>query len=392
MKVCIIGGGTSGWWTAGWLRKEHPDLEITLIESPNIPSIGVGESTMPHVKHFFDDLGIAEEEWMPSCSAVRKRGNVKRNWNGKGDEALNFKFWYEGFDEWLKLYTAGKVSKQSINGLYSAEDWQSYAFHMDAAQAWQIVKHYTNDVEHILAEVTEDTLPEADLYVDCTGLSRVFVKDKTLKTYPDTLVDTCIVRRLDEDPKDYSETIARDYGWEFNVYLSDNRVGCGYVFSSKYLSVEDAKKEYMANNGHRDFLSDFRVIKWEPGRLQNPWSGNTVAVGLSTGFVDPLEANGLTILVYQIRALSRFLKNPNGPKLYNRAVGKTWDQVVDFVWHHYALTERNDTEFWKYYAKLDGMTTLKERVKRNTNYSDVYVPSVYATLAVYYDKAKELDV
>ena len=101
------------------------------------------------------------------------------------------------------------------------------------------------------------------------------------------MVDTCIVRRIEEDTKNYSETIGRNYGWDFNVYPSDRRVGCGYVFDSSKISIEDAKKEYMENNGHRKFLTDFRVLKWEPGRLKTPWQGDTVAVGLSAGFIEP---------------------------------------------------------------------------------------------------------
>ena len=167
-----------------------------------------------------------------------------------------------------------------------------------AAQAWQIVKEYTKDIKHVLATVTREELPEADLNIDCTGLGKHLMKDKTIYLYPDTLVDTCIVRRIEEDTKNYSETIGRNYGWDFNVYLSDRRVGCGYVFDSSKISIEDAKKEYMENNGHRKFLTDFRVLKWEPGRLKTPWQGDTVAVGLSAGFIEPMEANGLSLLIH----------------------------------------------------------------------------------------------
>ena len=168
MKVCIIGGGTAGWWTAAYLRKNHPQLYITLVESSNIPSIGVGESTMPHVRAFFEDLGIDESSWLKSCSGVRKTGNLKQGWLNKNDEPLNFKFWYEGFDQWLPKYLNGEVTKDSLNSLYDNDGWQSYAYHVDAAQAWQIVKDHVKDINHVIQEITPETLPEADLYVDCT--------------------------------------------------------------------------------------------------------------------------------------------------------------------------------------------------------------------------------
>jgi tryptophan halogenase len=382
MKVCIVGGGTAGWWTAAFLRKNHPTIDITLVESPNIPTIGVGESTMPHVRKFFEDLEINESEWLKSCSGVRKEGNVKQGWLEKNDEPLNFKFWYDGFEEWLPAYLSGNASRDSLNDLYDNSRWQSYAYHIDAAQAWQVVKDQLNDVEHILKDITPDTLPTADLYVDCTGLHRALVKDRPMKYYKDTLVNSCIVRRIKETPKNNSESFARDYGWEFNVYLSDGRVGCGYVFCDKMISVETAKDEYMKHNGHREFLTDFRIIKWTPGRLQTAWEGNTVAIGLSSGFVDPLEANGLSILVWQIRALSKFLHNP---KAFNRAVDKVWDDVAEFIWHHYALTERDDTEFWKHYKNLNGVETLKKNIKNKKKFNNIYVSSVYQTLAVYFN-------
>jgi tryptophan 7-halogenase len=382
VKVCIIGGGTAGWWTAAYLRKNHPQLYITLVESSNIPSIGVGESTMPHVRAFFEDLGIDESSWLKSCSGVRKTGNLKQGWLNKNDEPLNFKFWYEGFDQWLPKYLNGEVTKDSLNSLYDNDGWQSYAYHVDAAQAWQIVKDHVKDINHVIQEITPETLPEADLYVDCTGLHRALVKDRPMHTYKDTLVNTCIVRRIKETPKNNSESFARDYGWEFNVYLSDERVGCGYVFCDSMITLEQAKEEYMRHNSHREFLSDFRVIKWQPGRLKTAWEGNTVAIGLSSGFVDPLEANGLSILVWQIRALSKFLHNP---KAFNRVVNKVWDDVAEFIWHHYALTERDDTEFWKHYKHIDAIESLRDNIKKKKSFNNIYVSSVYETLAVYFN-------
>ena len=390
MKINIIGGGTSGWWTAGYLRKNHPNIDITLIESPNIPTVGVGESTMPNVRAFFEELGIPEDAWIKSCCGIRKEGNVKSNFRHVGDDPYNFLFIHSGFEEWFEKFRKGEVDKYTLYDLYDPNDWRGYAYHIDAAQAWQIVKEYTKDINHIYDEVTLDTLPEADLHIDCTGLKRVLMPNKTLHTYKDTKVDTCIVRRIEEDPKTHSETIGRDYGWEFNVYLSDRRVGCGYVFDNKLITIQQAKEEYMRANRHRKFLTDFRVLKWEPGRLENCWQDNIVAVGLSAGFIEPMEANGLSLLVHQIKTLSRVLHKPNGEKIYNRAVNKVFDEVADFIWHHYACTSRNDTKFWQHYAKLDGLTSLGRRIADKTNLKQNLYPSyVYAYLAIYFGLVKK---
>jgi tryptophan halogenase len=386
MKINIIGGGTSGWWTAGYLRKNHPELEITLIESPNIPTVGVGESTMPNVRAFFEELGIPEEDWIKSCCGVRKQGNMKSNFKHVGDDPYNLMFIHTGWDEWFAKYKAGEVDKYSIYDLYNPDDWRAFGYHIDALQAWQIVKEYTKDIKHIFAEVTRDTLPEADLHIDCTGTRQAIIIDKTMYKYPDMLINTCVVRRIEEDTKNYSETIGRDYGWEFNVYLSDGRAGCGYVFNQDMLSIEDAKAEYMRNNGHRKFLTDFRVLEWTPGRLARPWQGDTVAVGLSSGFLEPMEANGLSLLINQIKTLSRVLYKPNREKIYNKAIAKIHDQVADFIWCHYACTTRTETPFWQHYAKLDGESFLWDRVAKNTNiHQNMYPSYVYEYLAIYYD-------
>ena len=385
-NVCIVGGGTSGWWTAGYLQKKHPELHITLIESPKIPTSGVGESTMPNVRNFFEELDIKEEDWIASCSGVRKQGNVKTNFSYVGDDPYNFMFIHKGFDEWFDKYNKGEVDKYSCYDLYDPNEWRGFAYHIDAAQSWQIVKEHTENVTHILKEISSvDELPPADLYIDCSGLRRILTKDRAHHSYPDTLTNTCVVRRVKGETKYHSETIGRDYGWQFNVYLSDGRIGCGYVFSDKHISIEQAKEEWMKHNGHKEILTDWNILKWNPGRLVESWKDNVVAVGLSSGFIEPMEANGLSLLVNQIRTLSRVLHKNNASKLYNRHVNKVHDEVADFIWHHYACTSRNDTDFWKHYAKIDGKTSLWKRIKEKTKLEPYLYPSyVYAYLAIYY--------
>ena len=165
----------------------------------------------------------------------------------------------------------------------------------------------------------------------------------------------------------------------------DEEAGCNFDGVFFQMNWEDAKKEYMQNNGHRKFLTDFRVLKWEPGRLETPWQGDTVAVGLSAGFIEPMEANGLSLLIHQIKTLSRVLNKPKADIIYNKAIAKVFDQVADFIWHHYACTSRQETSFWQHYAKLDGRTTLMKRIQDNTNLKTNMYPSyVYAYLAIYY--------
>ena len=353
MKINIIGGGTSGWWTAGYLRKNHPNIDITLIESPNIPTVGVGESTMPNVRAFFEELGIPEDAWIKSCCGIRKEGNVKSNFRHVGDDPYNFLFIHSGFEEWFEKFRKGEVDKYTLYDLYDPNDWRGYAYHIDAAQAWQIVKEYTKDINHIYDEVTLDTLPEADLHIDCTGLKRVLMPNKTLHTYKDTKVDTCIVRRIEEDPKTHSETIGRDYGWEFNVYLSDRRVGCGYVFDNKLITIQQAKEEYMRDNGHRKFLTDFRVLKWEPGRLENCWQDNIVAVGLSAGFIEPMEATSVAGYMKWIHGTMEAVWGERPIQKVEYDMQRSIKENANFILYHYKFGSAYDTPFWEYAKSLE---------------------------------------
>ena len=386
MKINIIGGGTSGWWTAGYLRKMHPSIEITLIESKGIGAIGVGESTMPNVRAFFEELDINEEAWLDTCSATRKYGNIRTDFDKAGGDPMAFKFIHEGFDEWFADYKAGNVTKESMYDLYDPSAWRGYAYHLDSAQAWRIVRDQTPNINHIYADITcKADLPAADLHIDCSGLHRLLVADRKFITYDNLINNTCVVRRCTSEIDNYTHTHAMTNGWQFTITLSDNRAGIGYVFDDQHISIEDAKLEHATVNADREWLSDFRVLKWNPGRLDTPWVGDVVAVGMSAGFIEPLESNALSILIAQIRTLSKVLLKPNADKIYNRMSGRVIDEAADFIWHNYALTDRDDTSYWKQYADLDGTKSLQKRIESNINVEQHLFPSyVYAYLGIYY--------
>jgi len=387
MKINILGGGTSGWWTAGYLRKNHPELEITLIESKNIPTVGVGESTMPNVRSFIEEMGINEGDWLDTCNGVRKYGNFRMGWNNfKHNDPFIFTFYHTGFDEWLESYKSGNVNVKSLEQLYNPDDWASYAYNIDAAKAWQIVKEQTKGVRHIYADIVDEgDLPESDLNIDCSGLRRVLVKDKSIHTYDNLNNNMCIVRRIKRPLSNYTETIGMDNGWMFTVTLSDDRAGCGYVFNNLYITEEQAKKEYMEYNKDEEFLTDFLTLKWEPGRLKESWQGKTVAVGLSSGFIEPLEANGLSTLVSQIKTLSRVLYKENASKIYNRMSNKVMDEVADFLWFNYACNTRDDTQYWRDHRQ-PCKELLLDRINRKKNLKqNLYPGYVYAMLGVYHD-------
>jgi len=399
MKICIIGGGCSGWWAAGYLEKFVPDINITLIESDTIPTIGVGESTLPQIGHFFEELEIPESDWMDAAEAIKKYGNIKQGWDHKDAPEFAMTFWYNDnnvFDEWVKDYFAGKKTKDDINkDLYDTNAWRATAHHFDAVESIGIVKDRCKNVEHIIDTVTE-LPPGYDLYLDCTGLKQQFVKYKTRLPLPEGhLVDRVWVCPWElEEECNFTRTIARDAGWQFIINLQ-NRAGIGYVYSSKYMSDDDAKSYYKELTDGRIPYGAFpctptiqpKLIKWDPHYLANPWSDNVVALGLSNGLLDPLEANVLYTTVYGIQTLAKCLNRGYGPRSYNKAVARVHYENSDFILHHYMLSNRTDTPFWEYYSKCDVRETLWKNYRKRTNkQTNLFVDAIWATLGLYYDE------
>lgn len=390
MKICIIGGGTTGWWAAGYLEKFLPDYSITLIESPTIRKIGVGESTLPQIANFFTEMGIKEEDWMDSANAVRKLGNIKRNWNNGVD--VPFTFWSnedKKFEANIDQYLQGDIDKLDL--LESFNEDNVYAYHLDAEYASDVVKQNCKNVKHI--ESTIELLPSGyDLYLDCTGFSKKFVKDKTVITPDDLFVDSAWVCpfELPEDyPTQYTQSIARHSGWQFIIDLQ-HRIGTGYVFSSKHQRPEIAR-EYFYNytHGWTPLRDEPRLIQWDPGYLKNPWTENVVAMGLAGGFIDPLESNALFMIQFSITNLARCLQRGIGPDGYNRMMRKVWNDNVQFIQHHYMLSEKTDSDFWKYYNKFNCTKSLWENYnKYNSRWTNLYPNSVWATLGLYYNEFK----
>jgi len=388
MKICIIGGGATGWWAAGYLEKFLPEHDITLIESDTIPKIGVGESTLPQIANFFSSMDIKEEDWMDKANAVRKLGNIKRGWNTGED--IPFTFWSnedKKFDTNIKNYINGEVSKLDfINGMN--ED-NVYAYHLDAEFTSEVVKQNCKNVTHIIG--TLGLRPGGyDLYLDCTGFSRRFVLDKTMITPEHLFVDSAWVCPFDlpeKYPTQYTQSIARHSGWQFIIDLQ-HRIGTGYVFSSEHQDVQEAKDYfYEYTKGMTPLRDEPRLIQWDPGYLKNPWTDNVVALGLANGFIDPLESNALFMIQFSITTLVRCLERGLGAEAYNKLMRRVWNDNVKYIQHHYMMSDNTTTEFWKYYKDFDCSKTVWDNYNKNSSrYTNLYPDSTWATLATYYEE------
>jgi len=427
-NIIIVGGGTAGWLAANHLaknllNKQHSSVEITLVESPNIPTIGVGEGTVPMMRQSLQHLGISETQFILECDATFKQGIKFVDWvhNPIANEPSYYHHIFDypqtpGFDltpYWLKNIRssgASYVDSLSIQGqicdhglapkTITTPEFQglaSYGYHLDANKFSALLsKNAVNQlgVKHIKAEVQDVVLHEngdiksivtdshgeisGDFFVDCTGFKAMLIGEKLnvpFKDKSDTLfVDHAVAIQVPyENPNAdiASSTIstALTAGWVWDIGLKERR-GIGHVYSSNHISHDDAEKqlrEYVGSVG--DDIST-RLISMNIGYREKFWQNNCVALGLAQGFVEPLEATGLLVFDATAKMLaeqfpSSKLDMPLVAKQFNERVELTWNNVIDFVKAHYCLSHRTDSQFW-----LDNREShtvpdsLKERLAR----------------------------
>ena len=416
-NIVIVGGGSAGWMTASALVKFFPNKNITLIESPSTPPIGVGESTYEGIRYFCSLLGIDNDSFFTHTDASIKVSIVFKNfYKESGEPEFQYPFgppmlegtkW--GLQDWLikkvmypetpnteyaesyfpqaHLAKHGRFSDNEHKGFNNFRPELDTALHFDAIKfgGW-LKEHYAvpKGVKHILKEVSnietnefgissltleDNSKISADLYVDCTGFSSLLI-GKTLEenfvSYTHLLPnDSAWATRLsyvdkESELRPVTTCTALKNGWVWDIPLW-SRLGTGYVFSSKYTSDEDAleefKKHLMSENMKvprtREIVDslEYKKISMRVGIYEKTWSKNVVAIGLSAGFIEPLESNGLFTVyefLYQlIRALSREKTTQWDVDVYNKSTKEIYDRFVNFIRIHYSLSIRDDSPYWK---------------------------------------------
>lgn len=431
-NIIIVGGGSAGWFAAGWLSKKHKDISITLIESPDIPKIGVGESVTPHVALFFDALEIPWKQWMYETGSIYKFANKFVDWKqGKGEYeyfsfAPNFdtKLLYKDtsqplskidwtvdpaknkitdlilhlnnqkvinrYDQYLngQFHYMEKNNSPFIKDEYLLNPLFSWSQHINAELAAEFIRDVVakpNGVIHVQGKVKEVIVNDdkidglildsgqrlsADFYIDASGFHKILVSKLDWKEIPynENPIDRAYVCQIDyENPEkemvNYTQSIAKKHGWMFKIGLY-HRMGTGYCFSSSHVSEDKALEEYltMVSNLRREP----RLIKWKPSRLDTFAKNNVAAIGLSCGFVEPMEANALYITINSIQLLSKAIKNnPNNLNFteLNEKMSYVLDDIADFIKVHYTLSERENSQLW-----LD-----MRNIGKNNNHKDLLV-------------------
>lgn len=401
-KVAILGGGTAGWLAANHLGHalSATDIEVTLIESEDVPSIGVGEGTVPFIKDTLQKFGICEVDLLLGCDATFKQGIKFTNWMDKTrhGECNHYYHPFESpypneFD--VTNYMLGEGSELRFDDvtiqsavcelglapkLVSSAPYQgvlNYAYHFDAAKFALLlarnakerfnVKHLKATVENVqlddtgnvkaVTSVNGDTLA-FDFFVDCTGFASLLI-DKALNVpfvskADELLTDKALVKQVPLNPKQgifpYTKATAHQAGWIWDIPLTTRR-GTGFVYASEFMSEDDAHRKYARYlNLDADKL-DVRKINMEVGYREVSWYKNCVCLGLAQGFLEPLEATSILLTDFTADLLAKnFPKNQSDADVmrddFNKAVTYAWDRTTDFIKLHYCISDRQDSDFW----------------------------------------------
>ncbi len=430
-QVLVIGGGTAGWLTASILAKQLNSqakgaVQVTLVESPNIPIVGVGEGTWPTIRTTLENLGIDEGEFMRECDATFKQGSQFVNWaqtpqvtdNGiKGDSyyhplsavfhsSYDFNlapYWLLGnagdlpYDQAVAtqchVCDAGLAPKKITTPAYDAI--QNYSYHLNANKfAGFLAKHSTAKlgIKHIRANVTEVNLDDegyivsvetdsagtlaADFFVDCSG-SRALLIDGALdipwlKIDKILFNDTALAMQVPYESADtpiatHTIATAHEAGWTWDIGLH-NRRGVGYVYSSKHTSDERAEEVLREYAGPMTEGIAVRKIPLNLGYREKFMHKNCVAIGMSAAFIEPLEASAIFLVEAGANMLAdQFPRSREALQYvedkYNKTFRLRWDKSVDFVKLHYCITQRKDSQYWLDNCNPDSIPeALKQRL------------------------------
>jgi 2-polyprenyl-6-methoxyphenol hydroxylase-like FAD-dependent oxidoreductase len=391
-SVCIVGAGSSGWLTALSLRIFCPFATIRLIRPRDHKAIGVGESTQGDFYTLLQGAGFDLADFYRACDATMKCGIFYRDWNVIGDH-----YWHPfGKLTAMGRYTPAHHFQQLIvrapdrfrHDQYYASVHRSYdacvrkklvapesaiALHVDAKLITEYFEKHLPDVEvleadsidvkvregQVAAIVLDGVETTADLYVDCTGFTRALhsrIAEPDFLPY-EANVDRAVAAQVpyldvEKEIRPYTRAHAHEHGWTWTIPLR-TRIGSGYVYHSDFCSPDEAESNFRAYWGE-DRMRDVAVahIPFDSATIANPWAANVVAIGLSAGFVEPLEATGLNwvntaayLLCHSING--QFFEESTAAR-YNAVMQGYIQDVQDFIDVHYKLSSRRDSDFWKY--------------------------------------------
>ena len=407
-RVVVAGGGTAGWIAAMALARQLGRLvSVTLVESDDIGTIGVGEATIPTARSFHEFLRIDERAFVEATGATFKLGIQFENWARPGDRYLHsfgtfaLQNWVADFQHfWLEARHAGNDApigafclehEAALAGRFSNEGKPplSYAYHLDAGRYGTFLRtiaenngaqrvegriadvRHQPETGHIAALVLQDGREiEGDLFIDCTGFRALLIGQAMGSGYDDwtewlaTDAAWAVQTDNDEAPPPFTRAIAHEAGWQWRIPLQ-HRTGNGLVFASDYLDPEQAREKLLATVIGRP-RTEPRLIRYKTGKRQQMWRGNCLALGLSSGFVEPLESTSIHLVMIGVTRLIQMFPFAGSTQAvrdrWNRMADTELEKVRDFIILHYKLTERDDSAFWRRCRDMAIPDSLRQRI------------------------------
>jgi len=413
-RICILGGGTAGFFTAAMLSRfkelntcgSKKNLEVKCVYSKKIGTIGVGESTLQSINQFFDYLGIKDQEWMKCCNATYKTSIRFEDFYKKGTY-FHYPFGtaiqpYEDYlSDWFRLkekypqifrqntfadYALPHTRMCEMNKLTNKNFVVGYdfkndtAYHFDTHLLSNFLKDYAEkrgvkfiDDEYISSDLDErgyikklnckTNVIEADLFIDCTGFKSLLLEKTMGVDYVDfsnTLINNRVIRakvsykNINNQLKNYTNCFALKNGWCWEIPLW-NGMSVGYVHSLRFSEKEQVLEEFKNHiSKYTTEEVDYSIIDYKTGRHQSAWKKNVVAIGLAYGFLEPLESTGILTTLCNSFTFIEMISKRNltytkvDEDIFNKAVNKKIDDLKGFIELHYALSSRNDSDYWKF--------------------------------------------
>lgn len=415
-KIVIVGGGTAGWMTAAAITHllGKVGVEVVLIESDSISTIGVGEATIPHLRYFNERLGLDENEFMRETNATFKLGIEFDGWGAIGESYIHpfgeFGQKTAGIHfhhHWLNAYKNNgahpifdyslpvamaelnkfEYPKKGGDPLLSS---YSYAFHIDASRYAQYLRKFAEGkglsrIEGIIEEVRQDSesgdiasltldsgdVVEGDFFIDCSGFRSLLLGDALGVEFIDWShwlpCDKAIAAPTAANGPltPYTKATAHGAGWQWRIPLQ-HRVGNGFVYSSAHLSDDEAASQFTSKLDG-ETLADLKWLRFKAGRRSLSWSSNCVAIGLSGGFLEPLESTSIYLIQVAIMKLIDLFPEVGSNQVrrdeFNRQMTLEYERIRDFIILHYHATRRTDTAFWDHCRTMEVPDSLKQKME-----------------------------
>jgi len=424
-SVVIVGGGTAGWMTALALASvfDGEQISVTLVESDQIASVGVGEATIPEIAAYNDLVGIDENEFLSFTNGTFKLGIEFNDWGKKGDSYMhpfgtagfqldNIDFYHHWQRQYLNkggadindysiCYQAAKAKKfgKPSDNPNSPLANLSYAYHFDATKYAQFLRGYAEQrgVKRIEGKVTKVNLREqdgfinsitlegnqqlvGDLFIDCSGFKALLIEGALKTGFDDwSHLLPCnnavtIATKNTEEPIPYTQATAHSAGWQWRIPLQ-NRVGNGHVYCDKYMSKEQATT-ILLDNISGATMGEVKHIEFTTGMRKKFWHKNCVAIGLSCGFIEPLESTSIHLIQASIFTLLNLfpvdgIKRVEVDK-YNQLLTDSFISIRDFIILHYHVNQRDDSDFWRNCRDMEIPESLKRKIKLYESAGRIY--------------------